>query len=306
MEKRKWLSLLLAVTMLFTSIPVGMFAEGEEPVVEETATVEEVTIEEPAPAPEVKEEPAPAPAPEKKEEPAPAPEKKEEPAPVVEEKEEPAPVVEEKEEPAPVVEEKEEPAPVVEEKEEPAPVVEEVKETEAPKVLRRKKTNTSYHLPKPYDEFLDAPSSASSSVNKTSAAVKGERVIEILKNFNIDAQLLNTYIGPSVTKFEIKPDSSVKINKIMKIYDLWTDTVPWYEDSDSWKERYYACYRDERSVDESMQYMMDNSKPYIDWLVPGLDCRPLAWNICGGADIAETYESMKNSLQAAIDEAMNK
>lgn len=104
-------------------------------------------------------------------------------------------------------------------KEKPAPVVEEVKETEAPKVLRRKKTNTSYHLPKPYDEFLDAPSSASSSVNKTSAAVKGERVIEILKNFNIDAQLLNTYIGPSVTKFEIKPDSSVKINKIMNISD---------------------------------------------------------------------------------------
>ena len=131
MEKRKWLSLLLAVTMLFTSIPVGMFAEGEEPVVEETAAVEEVTIEEPAPAPEVKEEPAPAPAPEKKEEPTPAPEKKEEPAPVVEEKEEPAPVVEEKEEPAPVVEEKEEPAPVVEEKEEPAPVVEE-KEEPAP------------------------------------------------------------------------------------------------------------------------------------------------------------------------------
>ena len=121
MEKRKWLSLLLAVTMLFTSIPVGMFAEGEEPVVEETATVEEVTIEEPAPAPEVKEEPAPAPAPEKKEEPAPVVEEKEEPAPVVEEKEEPAPVVEEKEEPAPVVEEKEEPAPVVEEKEEPVP-----------------------------------------------------------------------------------------------------------------------------------------------------------------------------------------
>ena len=111
MEKRKWLSLLLAVTMLFTSIPVGMFAEGEEPVVEETATVEEVTIEEPAPAP----------APEKKEEPAPVVEEKEEPAPVVEEKEEPAPVVEEKEEPAPVVEEKEEPAPVVEEKEEPVP-----------------------------------------------------------------------------------------------------------------------------------------------------------------------------------------
>ncbi len=104
-------------------------------------------------------------------------------------------------------------------KEKPAPAVEETTENEAPKVLRRKRANTSYHLPKPYDEFLDTPSGASNSVNRTSASVKGERVIEILKNFNIDAQLLNTYIGPSVTKFEIKPDSSVKINKIMNISD---------------------------------------------------------------------------------------
>ena len=98
-------------------------------------------------------------------------------------------------------------------------ILTEKKVEEAPKVLRRKKASSAYHLPKPYDEFLDAPSSASSSVNKTSASVKGERVIEILKNFNIEAQLLNTYIGPSVTKFEIKPDSSVKINKIMNISD---------------------------------------------------------------------------------------
>ncbi len=89
----------------------------------------------------------------------------------------------------------------------------------APKVYRRKKGAANYHLPKPYDDFLEASTSNSSSVNKTSAAVKGERVIEILKNFNIEAQLLNTYIGPSVTKFEIKPDSSVKINKIMNISD---------------------------------------------------------------------------------------
>ncbi len=90
---------------------------------------------------------------------------------------------------------------------------------EKQKVLRRKRNSSAYRLPKPYDEFLEAASSSSSSVNKTSAAVKGERVIEILQNFNIEAQLLNTYIGPSVTKFEIKPDSSVKINKIMNISD---------------------------------------------------------------------------------------
>ena len=88
-----------------------------------------------------------------------------------------------------------------------------------PKVLKVKKTAGSYHLPKPYEDFLESISSRSSSINKTSAGVKGEKVIEILNNFGIGAQLLNTYIGPSVTKFEIKPDSSVKINKIMNISD---------------------------------------------------------------------------------------
>ena len=88
-----------------------------------------------------------------------------------------------------------------------------------PRVLRAKKANSRYRLPKPYEEFLDESKTASSNVNKTSAAVKGEKVIEILKNFGIEATLLNTYIGPSVTKFEIKPDSSVKINKIMAISD---------------------------------------------------------------------------------------
>lgn len=88
-----------------------------------------------------------------------------------------------------------------------------------PKVLKVKKANGAYHLPKPYEDFLETVSSKSSSINKTSAAVKGEKVIEILKNFGISSELLNTYIGPSVTKFEIKPDSSVKINKIMNISD---------------------------------------------------------------------------------------
>ena len=87
------------------------------------------------------------------------------------------------------------------------------------KILKVKKTNGVYKLPKPVDQFLEANNSSSSSVNKTSAAVKGEKVIEILKNFGIESSLVNTYIGPAVTKFEIKPDSTVKINKINNISD---------------------------------------------------------------------------------------
>ena len=87
------------------------------------------------------------------------------------------------------------------------------------RILKVKRTNGTYKLPKPYEQFLEASSTNSSNVNKTSAAVKGEKVIEILKNFGITSSLVNTYIGPSVTKFEIKPDSSVKINKIYNISD---------------------------------------------------------------------------------------
>lgn len=99
--------------------------------------------------------------------------------------------------------------------------------------------------------------------------------------------------------------SDEKVASIMKIYDFWSDTVPGYDDPDSWKENYYGSFRDARAVDETMQYMMDNSKSWNAWLIPGLNYAPLSWNICGGADVQETYESMKNELQATIDEAMN-
>ncbi len=100
--------------------------------------------------------------------------------------------------------------------------------------------------------------------------------------------------------------SQDKVTKIMQIFNLWSDPVPGYDEPDSWKESYYAGFRDSRAVDESLQYMMDNGKAWNAWLIPGLNYAPLSWNICGGADVAENYESMKNELQATIDEAMNK
>ncbi len=74
---------------------------------------------------------------------------------------------------------------------------------------------STYSLPKNYDELLDQP--AGNAVNKTSAAVKGEKVMEILQQNGISAELINTYIGPRYTRFEIKPDSSVKLSKIKNL-----------------------------------------------------------------------------------------
>ena len=93
-----------------------------------------------------------------------------------------------------------------------------------------------------------------------------------------------------------------KVNKIMKIYDLWSDDVPGYEDADAWKEAYYPSFRDSRAVDETMQYMMDNSKSWDAWLIPNFNWAPISWNVCGGADPQETIESMRNELQAALDD----
>ncbi len=76
----------------------------------------------------------------------------------------------------------------------------------------------NYKLP-PLSLFEANTSSKSSSINRSSADVKGKKVIEILSNFGIEAQLLNTHIGPSVTKFEIKPESGVKVSKIQNIAD---------------------------------------------------------------------------------------
>ena len=58
-----------------------------------------------------------------------------------------------------------------------------------------------------------------STANQTAALEKGKRLLEVLANFGIQAQLVATHIGPSVTKFEIRPDSTVKVNRIHNISD---------------------------------------------------------------------------------------
>ncbi|MBP3398114.1 MAG: DUF87 domain-containing protein, partial [Erysipelotrichaceae bacterium] len=58
-----------------------------------------------------------------------------------------------------------------------------------------------------------------STANQTAAQEKGQKLLEVLANFGIQAQLIATHIGPSVTKFEIRPDSTVKVNKIHNISD---------------------------------------------------------------------------------------
>ena len=135
----------------------------------------------------------------------------------------------------------------------------------------------------------------------------------LLANMKDDWGMVCFPLGPSGNKkyFTMNQDnmfvipanySKDKINKIMKIYDIWTTTVPGYEDEDAWKENYYGAFRDTRAVDETMQLMVDNSLSWDAWLVPGFNWQPIAWSVCSGGDPQETIESMRNELQAALDD----
>ncbi len=81
-----------------------------------------------------------------------------------------------------------------------------------------KMPNKPYRLPK--ITLLDpVPAKTNDDVNAKAAKEKGELLIQVLKNFNINAELIDTHIGPAVTKFEIRPEVGIKVAKILGYAD---------------------------------------------------------------------------------------
>ncbi len=89
------------------------------------------------------------------------------------------------------------------------------------------KENKDIDLGEPFKDYqlpslniLDAYRSAGSSgSNEKAAEIKGKRLIEILEQFSIPAELIDTHIGPAVTKFELRPDPGVKVQRISSLQD---------------------------------------------------------------------------------------
>ncbi len=119
--------------------------------------------------------------------------------------------------------------PLEEEEVEEAPIVQ-VQE-EQPKPVETKSTNDGVEMPetpkmpnRPYRlpkiTLLDPiPARTNDDVNLKSAKEKGQLLIQVLLNFDIKAELLDTHIGPAVTKFEIRPEVGVKVSKILNLAD---------------------------------------------------------------------------------------
>lgn len=79
---------------------------------------------------------------------------------------------------------------------------------------------SKYRLPRL--TLLNDPGKKNRSVSNINAANDcGRRLIEILDEFGVKATLMATHIGPAVTKFEVKPDLGVRVNKISNLqYDI--------------------------------------------------------------------------------------
>ena len=76
----------------------------------------------------------------------------------------------------------------------------------------------NYTLPKM--NVLD-PLTRTSRSNKNSSSAKeqGRKLIEVLDTFGIAAELVQIHIGPSVTKFEIRPQIGVRVSRISGLQD---------------------------------------------------------------------------------------
>ncbi len=107
-----------------------------------------------------------------------------------------------------------EPEEVIEE--EPA---EETKPAEKPKPAVKPRKNKIYRMPNANSLLENPVRSTAFDDNETAAREKGELLIRILRNFDIEAELIDTHIGPSVTQFEIRPDVNVKVSKILGLTD---------------------------------------------------------------------------------------
>lgn len=98
-----------------------------------------------------------------------------------------------------------------------------VKETKKTEVKEELPINSTTHIKRsksyklPPTSLLEPNNTKQTKINQQSAEIKGQKLIEVLNNFDINAELIGYHIGPSVTKFEVKPDYSINLNKITSL-----------------------------------------------------------------------------------------
>ena len=111
-----------------------------------------------------------------------------------------------------------------EQKQEPHSNVKIVKElAENKKLLDQIETGKSHDKPKnfklPKLDFLNSPPKRKKHINESEIDTKIENLLDKLRHFKIEGDVVATYSGPVVTTFEFKPAANIKVSKILTLQD---------------------------------------------------------------------------------------
>lgn len=88
---------------------------------------------------------------------------------------------------------------------------------ESDEVKPKIKVNKNYRLPAL--SLLKNPTAKKSGDNKGNALSKAEALTNVLHEFGVNASISDIFIGPSVTKYELKLETGTRVNKIMQLQD---------------------------------------------------------------------------------------
>lgn len=83
--------------------------------------------------------------------------------------------------------------------------------------IKSNKSNISYTLPSL--SLLNSPQNNSDSNDENQVRNNAKIIKETMKNFGIDAQLVQINRGPTITCYEIKPAPGIKLSKIVSLSD---------------------------------------------------------------------------------------
>lgn len=85
------------------------------------------------------------------------------------------------------------------------------------KVVPRNFDTSSYQLP-PLS-LLSTQSTKNSTKEKSIASKNASRLTNVLKQFGVNATVENAFIGPTITKYELKLEIGTRVNKILQLQD---------------------------------------------------------------------------------------
>ncbi len=99
------------------------------------------------------------------------------------------------------------------------PKKEEIVEKEDVIEVISKKTKVPSHYELPPLSILSTQSTNNSSKEKTTANKNAIRLTSVLKEFGVNATIENAFIGPTVTKYELKLETGTRVNKVLQLQD---------------------------------------------------------------------------------------